>query len=202
MGLLWEARADQGPGVEPGPANDPFTKGRISLQVVSGVLFSLTNLPEGSPALNYAQTNLRLGWMLASPGLEQGFFRGAWEGLVEISNSMIFEGPGSYMGGITGLLRYSFVQPGWRLVPYVQGGVGIIYNDVYKDEDQQAIGQAIEFTPQCSLGVHYLFSRNWSVDAEAMFHHISNAGLAERNRSINALGGFIGVTYYFDTNRK
>ncbi len=56
--------------------------------------------------------------------------------------------------------------------------------------------EAIEFTPQASLGLHYLIDEKWSIDAEAMFHHISNAGLAERNRGINALGGFIG-TYLF-----
>ena len=92
----------------------------------------------------------------------------------------------------------NFVQPGWRFIPYVQGGVGIVYTDAYKDETQQAIGQAIELTPQCSLGLRYLINKNWSLDGEAMFHHISNAGLAKRNRSINAVGGFVGVTYFFD----
>ena len=105
---------------------------------------------------------------------------------------------GNYIGGITALLRYNFVQPGWRLVPYVHGGVGIVYTDAYKDKTQRAIGQAIEFTPQCSLGFRYLIKKNWSLDAEAMFHHISNAGLDKRNRSINAIGGFVGVTYFFD----
>ena len=58
--------------------------------------------------------------------------------------------------------------------------------------------EAIEFTPQASLGLHYLINKKWSIDAEAMLHHISNAGLSERNRGINALGGFIGLTYFFD----
>ena len=78
----------------------------------------------------------------------------------------------------------------------------IVYNDIYKDETQQAIGQAIEFTPQCSLGFRYLINKNWSLDGEAMFYHMSNAGMADRNRSINALGGFVGVTYFFDTPSK
>lgn len=192
------ARADQTSAVDSEPTTGIYTEGRVSLQLVSGALFSITGFPEGSPALNYAQTNLRLGWMLATPGPGQSVLRGAWEGLVEISNSIIFKGPGSYIGGITGLLRYNFVQPDWDLVPYIQGGVGIVYNDVYEDDKQQAIGQAIELTPQCSVGVHYLIDRNWAVAAEGMFHHISNAGMSKRNRSLNSLGGFIGVTYFFD----
>ena len=198
LGWCCFARADQTSAIDPGPTAGVYTEGRMSLQLVSGALFSLTGLPEGSPVLNYAQTNLRLGWMLASPGPGGGVLRGNWEGLVEVSNSIIFKGPGNYIGGVTGLLRYNFVQPDWDLVPYIQGGVGIVYNDVYKDDTQNAIGQAIEFTPQCSIGVHYLIDKNWALAAEGMFHHISNAGMSKRNRSINSLGGFIGVTYFFD----
>jgi len=179
------------------PAGSPFAQGKVSFQLVSGALFSLTNLPEDSPVFNYAQTNLRLGWMLYTPGPQEGFLRGNWEVLAEISNSVIFKGPGNYIGGVTGLLRYNFVQPDWKVIPYIQGGVGIVYNDAYKDETQQAIGQAIEFTPQCSLGLHYLIARKWSLDVEGMFHHISNAGMSKRNRSINAVGAFLGVTYFF-----
>ena len=177
--------------------NGPFAAGRFSLQLVCGALFSLTNLPADSPVLDYAQTNLRLGYMLTSPGPEESFLRGTWEVLGEISNAVIFKGFGNYIGGITCLFRYNFVQPDWRLIPYVQGGAGIVYNDAYKDKTQQAIGQAIEFTPQFSIGCRYLLTRSWSFDVEGMFHHISNADMADRNRSINALGGFIGVSYHF-----
>jgi lipid A 3-O-deacylase len=192
------AKANQTDEALTRPEVDLYAKGRVSLQLVSGALFSLTNLPGDSPVFNYAQTNLRLGWMLTNPGPQEDFFRGNWEGLVEVSNSIIFKGFGNYIGGITVLFRYNFVQPDWKIIPYVQGGAGIVYNDAYKDETQQAIGQAIEFTPQFSLGLHYLIARHWSLDAEGMFHHISNAGMSKRNRSINALGGFLGITYFFD----
>jgi lipid A 3-O-deacylase len=192
--------AEQDAGTASPSENDRFTRGRFSMQLVSGALFSLRNLPEDSPDLDYAQTNLRFGWMLQTPGPRQDFLRGNWEGLVEMSNSIIFNGFGNYIGGITGLLRYNFVQPDWRVVPYIQGGVGIVYNDAYKDETQVAIGQAIEFTPQCSVGLHYLITDQWALDVEGMFHHISNAGMSERNNSINSLGGFLGVTYFFGSD--
>jgi lipid A 3-O-deacylase len=181
------------------PPEEIFTKGRLSLQLVSGVINSITKLPKGSPVLGYAQTNVRVGWMAQSPGRSKSFWRGNWEVIGEVSNSFIYKGSGTYIGGVTALLRYNFVQPGWRFIPFVQVGAGIVYNDIYKDETQKAVGQAIEFTPQCSLGLRYLINKNWSVDGEAMFHHISNAGMADRNRSLNALGGFVGVTYFFDT---
>jgi lipid A 3-O-deacylase len=198
--LLWSsyAKAEQATDTAAQSGAGLYTQGRLSIQLVSGALFSLTGLPEDSPVFNYAQTNLRLGWMFYTPGPQESFLRGNWEGLIEISNSIIFKGFGNYIGGITGLLRYNFVQPDWDVIPYIQGGVGVVYNDAYKDETQQAIGQAIEFTPQFSLGFHYLITRKWALDGEGMFHHISNANMAKRNRSINAVGGFLGITYFFD----
>lgn len=198
LGCFSFAQADEISAVDSVPTTGIHTKGRISLQLVSGALFSLRGFPVDSPALSYAQTNLRLGWMLGTPGTDRSVLRGNWEGLVELSNSIIFKGPGNYIGGITGLLRYNFVQPDLDLIPYIQGGVGIVYNDVYEDDTQQAIGQAIEFTPQCSIGVHYLIDKNWAAAAEGMFYHISSAGMSKRNNSLNSLGGFIGVTYFFD----
>jgi hypothetical protein len=101
-GCFCYARADQASTVDPEPSTGIHTEGRISIQLVSGALFSLSGFPEGSPVLNYAQTNLRLGWMLTSPGPDQNALRGNWEGLVEISNSIIFKGPGNYIGGGNG----------------------------------------------------------------------------------------------------
>lgn len=186
----------------PRPTPELYTQGRLSLQMVSGALSSLVKFPDGSPVFGYAMTNLRLGWMINSPSQSKSFWRGNWEVIAELTNSVIYKGFGNYIGGLTALLRYNFVQPGWNFIPYVHGGVGIVYNDAYKDHTQKAIGQAIEFTPQCSLGFHYLLNKNWALDAEAMFHHISNAGMADRNRSINALGGFVGFTYFFDRTWK
>jgi len=81
---------------------------------------------------------------------------------------------------------------------YAQAGPGIVYTDAHEDLSQCLIGNAIEFTPQFSLGAHYLLSKNWSIDGEVMFHHISNAGMDEdRNVGVNSLGGFIGLSYSF-----
>jgi len=181
-----------------GEAKERFVKDRLSLQFMSGVLFSLRNLPSDSPEFNYVQMNLRLGWMLNDPTKPRFLPRGSLETLFEISNSFVYEGFGDYLGGFTVLLRYNVLRNDWDFVPYFQVGAGIVYTDAYKDREQQAIGQAVEFTPQGSVGFHYLLGRDCSIDAEAMFHHISNAGLEERNRSINSIGGFLGFTYYFD----
>jgi lipid A 3-O-deacylase len=177
-----------------------FDKGRLSLQLISGSLFS--SQINNTPVMDYWQTNLRLGYGLNQPTPAKSILRGNFEAILGLSYSEIYIGPGSYVVGLTALLRYNFVQPGSRLIPFVQGGSGIAYTDAYKDNSQDAIGQALEFTPQASLGFRYLIQENWSLDAEGMYHHISNGGMAKRNAGINAFGGFLGLTYFFDGRSK
>ncbi len=183
------------------PAADEHTvyvEDRISLQVLSGALFAPTGLGPDTPTFNYIPVNARLGWMLNTPKGNAGFFRGNWEMLAEVTAAWIYDSFGSYYVGVTPLIRYNFVQPDARIVPYVQGGWGIVFTDAHEEDDQRAIGQELEFTPQISVGLRYLLNDKWSFDAEGMWHHISNADLDERNAGINALGGFVGFTYFFD----
>lgn len=175
-----------------------FVKNRLSAQFVAGALFGPVSWMHDHATFNYAQTNLRFGWMATDPKERKYFGRGNFELLFELTNSIIFDGWGNYVRGFTLLGRYNLLLSDPKWVPYFQIGAGIIVNDVYKDMSQIEIGQSVEFTPQASIGLRYFMSRQWTVDVEAMFHHISNAGFSERNGGTNAVGGFLGVTYFFD----
>lgn len=151
------------------------------------------------PVFNYAQTNVRFGWMVSEPLEYKYLGRGNLELVFELTNSVIFGGAGNYLRGFTFLGRYNLFlsDPRWTL--YFQVGAGVILNDAYKDLSQSEIGQALEFTPQGSVGIRRFIGRNWTLDGEVMFHHISNGGLSEgRNGGVNAVGGLLGVTYFFD----
>jgi lipid A 3-O-deacylase len=178
-----------------------FSKGAVDLQLVSGGIFSSHIFGQDTPVTNVWQTDLRLGMILNDPILDGSFLRGNFEAVLALSYASIYKGPGSYYGGLTALLRYNFVQPGSNWAPYFQVGAGIVHNDAYKDHSQDTIGQSIEFTPQASLGLRYLWKENWSIDVEGIFFHISNAGLSERNTGLNSFGGFVGVTYFFDRKK-
>ncbi len=175
-----------------------YVEDRITMQLMTGPFFNDIGLGPEVPTYNYVLTNLRVGWILNTPGDKDNPFRGCWEAIGELSGAGVMRTFGSVMFGPTALIRYNFVQPDWCVVPYIQGGAGVVYNDGYEDANQRALGQAFEFTPQVSVGAHFLVAEDWSVDVEAMYHHISNACMADRNAGINALGGMIGVTYYFD----
>ena len=196
--LPCSAWADDVSNVTHSPSQEVYTEDRMSLQLVSGAIFSPTIFASRTPVMNYAQTNLRLGWMINGPGRVGFLPRGNFEAILEMSNSIIYKGPGNYMGGLTALIRYNIVPKGSRFVPYIQIGGGVVYTDAYKDRTQNAIGNSVEFTPQGSIGCHYMINENWSICFETIFHHISNAGVDHRNRGINAFGAFLGLTYYFD----
>ncbi|MDD5261160.1 MAG: acyloxyacyl hydrolase [Methylacidiphilales bacterium] len=180
------------------PVAPLFTEDRIEFQAMQGALFSQNDIGPSIPTYDYAKTTLRLGWMLDTPAGDGSWYDGNFEAVMEISTNFVFSGFGNVHVGPTGLVRYNFVQPGWKVVPYVQGGAGIVYSDGYQTSSQRALGGCIEFTPQAGVGIRCLLNNNWSVDLEADFEHISNAGIYSRNLGVNAIGGQVGFSYFFD----
>jgi lipid A 3-O-deacylase len=174
-----------------------FVRDRLSVQFAAGALFSPISWVNDHAAFNYAQTNLRFGWMANEPRKRKYLGTGNFELLFELTNSVVFKGSGAYLRGFSLLGRYNLLlSDQWTI--YFQIGAGAIVNDAYRDKTQSAIGQAVEFTPQGSIGLRYFIGANWTLDAEAMYHHVSNAGLSNgRNGGINAVGGLLGTTYFF-----
>lgn len=180
-------------------ADGLFVKERMTLQAGTGLLISPLFFRTHRQDLDYAMVFVRAGYFFTNPSEKRFLPRGNIEALMQVSGSAVTEGFGNYMTEFALLFRYNVVYPEWRIVPYFQVGAGMIYNDLYKDRAQDLVGQAVEFSPQASLGFRYILSKRWSLDAEGMFHHISNAGLddSKRNVGVNAFGGFIGMTYFF-----
>jgi len=181
-----------------------FVEDRITLEFMTGAMFSPSGIGPVVPVYNYQQNNVRLGWMLDSPdswGPQAGLndpLRGNFEAILEATGSYVWHSFGTYMVGVTGLVRYNFVQPNWIVVPYIQGGAGIIYTNARNWSNQDAIGGNWEFTPQFAGGLRFLLDKNWTFNIEGSFQHISNANTSARNEGVNAYGGFVGFTYVFD----
>jgi len=183
-------------------AGDLYVKGNKTLQLGTGLLVSPLFIKTERRDLDYSMTYLRGGYFLTDPSEKKFLPRGNLEGILQLAGSSVTEGFGDYMVEFAVLLRYNVVYPGWRIVPYFQIGAGIVYNDLYKDQTQDLVGQSIEFSPQASLGFRYLIGKRWSLDLEGMYHHVSNAGLDDRNVGVNAFGGSIAATYFFGSARK
>jgi hypothetical protein len=167
-----------------------------SYQMLTGAYFS-TKLGPPIPTFNYVPVSFRIGWDLGPPWGGDSPFPGHWEFLADVTGAAITSSYGTWFAGSSFFLRYNWTDPGSLLIPYAQGGVGGIVNDAYKDRCQRAVGQAFEFYLHAELGLKCMIAPNLSLDFEGGLQHISNAGLADRNYGVNALGGSVGLTYYF-----
>jgi hypothetical protein len=169
-----------------------------SVQVLFGTYYS-SKLGPGISTFNYLPLTIRHGWDLGNPAGPTSPVPGNWEALLDFTGAAITSSYGNWFAGTSLLFRYNWTDPGSTLIPYCQGGPGIILNDAYRDRDprQRAIGQMLEFYLHAEVGLRWLVAPNLSVDIEGGLQHISNACLAPRNAGVNAVGGSVGFTYYF-----
>ena len=127
------------------------------------------------------------GWLR---GYSEFYFRGDYDQIVH--------GPENHFEGIMVGPRYNFVQPGWKIVPFVEGGVGIDFAD--SNPAQGGLGQDFNFSFDVAAGAKYLITSDWFVSAAVEYQHLSIAGLSEPqhpNHPIDALGPKFSVGYSF-----
>jgi len=177
---------------------DRYEQLRTSVQVMAGFYASSSGVgPRPRIEIEAVPSDIRIGCMLWDPLLDGWWCRSNVELLLEFTTLPVVRGPGTIVLGPSALLRDNLVQPDARLVPYIQGGAGVVYDDGYRDQEQRALGRSIEFYLTAAVGIHWQLDPSWSLDAEGGYLHISNADLAPRNLGINAFGGSIGLTYSF-----
>jgi lipid A 3-O-deacylase len=108
----------------------------------------------------------------------------------------IFRGPENHYFGISTGLRYNFVRPGARLIPYVSGGVGLGFIDSHS-QIVGAQGQDFTFNILTAAGLSYRMNDHWKASLGVLYQHLSNAGLTDPNPSLNLFGPQLGITYSF-----
>jgi hypothetical protein len=172
----------------------PFDQGKLELEGATGAYFSVGHA--GQRSLNYSSSAYRLGVMLYNPSGDS-WLRGNFELMLQVFEGSVISGPGHYLVGAAPILRYNFVQPNAKWVPYIQIGGGGVYNDISKNQGQRLIGQQWEFDLEAATGIQYMFNDRWSANIEADYRHISNAGMSSRNIGLNSLGGSTGLGFHF-----
>jgi lipid A 3-O-deacylase len=177
--------------------HDRFAHGSWEFENMVGSYYLFDRTGNLRPSVDYVVDSARFGVMLYNP-TGPSLLRGNFEFLGEVFGGAIFHGPGNVLAGASIFLRYNFIQPGARLVPYYQMGGGGVYTDItHGAPSGNAIGADFEFNLQSILGVRYLINSKWSINLEGSYRHISNAGLADPNYGIDQVGGAIGVGYRF-----
>jgi len=172
--------------------SDIYQSGKYELTLSSGALFSPIGADHDRPTLNYTLSTLQFGWMFTDVR-GSGWLRGNWETTGEIMGGTVFAGRGNYMAGATGWLKYNFVQPDWRVAPYLGAGVGAEATDF----DPSLIGETFNFNLNIAAGMKCFITSRWALDLQCRYQHISNAKISNRDIGINAVGPIVGLSYLF-----
>jgi opacity protein-like surface antigen len=171
-----------------------------TLELGSGASWS--NVRSGQPNQSYTIVPINLTaslklddvsldnmWGGVLRGYSEFFFRGQYEQIVH--------GPENHYEGLMVGPRYNFVQPGWKIIPYVEGGVGIGFAD--SNPALGGLGQDFNFSFSAGAGFKYLINCNWFARLGVDYQHVSNAGLSDPipNHPIDALGPQLSIGYAF-----
>jgi len=108
----------------------------------------------------------------------------------------IFRGVENHYFGLNFGMRYNFVRPGSRFVPYFSGGLGLGWIDSHP-EIRGAQGQDFTFNILTAAGISYKMTEHWKLDAGILYQHLSNGGQTDPNPSLNLLGPQVGLNYSF-----
>ena len=85
-------------------------------------------------------------------------------------------------------LYYLDFFPTSRLLPYLEGGIGVMYTD-FQVEGQ---GSRLNFNPQIGIGMEFKVDSGAPFFGTVRLSHISNAGLHSENRGVNFVVLMIG----------
>ena len=160
--------------------------------VESGYLFGAIN-PPANYQIGAEFLTARIRWgVVRSDSWLRGYNQFYISGIAE----PIFRGiENNYIGFNLGM-RYNFVRPGSRLVPYFSGGVGAGWIDSHP-EVPGGQGQDFTFNILSAVGVSYIVNDNWKINVGALYQHLSNGGQTDPNPSLNLFGPRVGVTCLF-----
>jgi len=191
-----DSKSMQSVSADLAPADHDWT-----IELGSGVSWS--NVRSGQPNQAYTIVPVTLSASLRLDDISLDNFLGGWlRGYTEFffrgDYQQIVHGPENHVEDFMVGPRYNFVQPGWKLIPYIEGGVGIGFAD--SNPQQGGLGQDFNFSFLAGVGAKYLINDNWYVRAGVEYQHFSNAGLSEpqwQNHPIDALGPKISVGYAF-----
>jgi lipid A 3-O-deacylase len=175
-----------------GPATEALNPPRFEVALQSGYLLGVFGNPDSYEVGPEFVTG-RIRWGVNDA---DNWTRGYNQFSLTFLAEPIIRGVENHYFGVNFGGRYNFVQPNWRIVPYVSGGLGLGWIDSHPDM-RGSQGQDFTFNILTAIGFSYEIDDHWKIDAGALYQHLSNGGQTDPNPSLNLIGPQIGVSYSF-----
>lgn len=110
----------------------------------------------------------------------------------EVIVSGITDGTSTVEAGLNPLFFSVRYDRGQALVPFVEGGEGLLYTDLRG----QGLGTRFQFSSQAGAGLHWFVRPRLALTAAYRLRHISNAGITDHNRGLNTDFFMLGAVYF------
>ena len=187
--------------ITPPAVDKPACDKDWTIELASGALFS--NVRDSAPVEGYTLIPIAATASLKLDDVGLDNFLGGWlRGYSEFYFSggyyQIVSGPEDHFEGIMVGPRYNFVQPGWKIIPFISGGVGVGF--INSRPQFGGMGEDFNFSFEVTAGAKYMITDDWFARLAIEYKHISNAGMSEPtnpNNPIDALGPQLSVGYTF-----
>lgn len=141
---------------------------------------------------DFALLSLAYGHMLGGVKGEGHWYRGNFEGRLELFGGGQYSPDADWVIGLTPHLRYNFAT-GTRWIPFLDGGAGVTATGIGRPD----LSGTFEFNLQAAVGVRWFLREDLALTGEARFIHMSCGGIHSPNLGANDVGLMLGVTWFF-----
>lgn len=186
-GLLQNSK----PGLWDGGIGQGFFSSAQEFEIAAGTGPGLKILG-GRQAHDLALLSLSYGHILGHTVGQDHFYRGNWELRLELFGGAQYNPTSEWLAGLTPHLRYNFAT-GTRFIPYFDLGAGVSATSIGPPD----LSNTFEFNLQANFGVRWFLRDDLALTANARFLHVSDASISSPNLGVNALIGFVGLSYFF-----
>lgn len=180
-------------GPSPREALTIVKRGTIEAGVATGFLQATTAIGGGPSANRSAVLVLpRVGMVLTDP-LGTGWWQGNVEVLVEPLFARFVKPFAAEAAGGSLVVQYNFLSFG-RWMPFWQAGAGMVWTNLAPRIPEQSA--QFEFLLDTGPGVYYFMTETLTLTTAVRLHHLSNAGIGDRNVGVNAVLAYVGLSVF------
>lgn len=174
-------------------ARTQVTKGTLEYGFLMGY-WQGNNIFGNAPSANRSALYIlpQVGYVLTDE-IGSGPLEGNVELLIEPMAAHYFQPFSASAFGGSLVVKYNFLSFG-RWMPFWDGGAGMLWTDLAPRIPEQST--QFNFILQTGPGVSYFISQNMALTLGIRFHHISNAGIGDRNIGLNAWLFNIGMAFF------